>query len=75
MSGISEINFKFSCSLMSFGVSSRPTVLGNLLMPGCSTTFNLDLYSRARAYCACSGCRLRLFIYFFLIPNVLFIYF
>ena len=35
------------------GWSGGATVLGKLPVPGCPT--NLD-YSRARAYCACSGC-------------------
>ena len=45
-----------------FNLGGGAMVLGKLPVPGRPT--NLD-YSRARAYCACSGCRWGLFGHFF----------
>ena len=52
-----------------WGWSGGAMVQGKLPVPG--RPANLD-YSRARAYCACSGCRWGLFGHFFSRPSILF---
>ena len=52
----------FPCTCHKRGWSGGAMVLGKLPVPG--RPANLD-YSRARAYCACSGCGWGLFGYFF----------
>ena len=51
-------------NLNTCGWSGGAKVLGKLSVPGRPTTLN---YSRARAYCACSRCGLRLFGQFSLV--------